>query len=147
VNFAVIVFIMLAFTARRLPLLLCAALAFGVTLIVNASRIALSVVRLQASLSTPLVDAEQLHRLEGVVVYFAALLAVYLLVARKPAVWVPLAFYLCGTLVVPALNGASFGQHTLTVFLASSAIALLVCVVGLLRQRFATRYGRVRPKC
>jgi exosortase K len=138
VNFLIVAFCMLAFTlvgragAGRRPFLMVAAAlaaAYAATLVVNGVRITIALRHAGDAAGNGWLTPEQVHRLEGIVVYFAALtglscIARLIVRARvRPAVAlvVPLGWYAAMTLGVPLLNGAMrhdaarFGEHALWV--------------------------------
>ena len=126
VNFLITAFLML--TLRRLwsdrfqpsewhfiPLV--AVIAYGTTLIANTVRIWLAL----SDLEIAWLNANQQHRLEGIVVYFGFLLLLFLVTARLRSatpsrLLVPLGIYYLVTLGLPLLNGsykqgAAFWEH------------------------------------
>lgn len=143
INFMIITFCMLAFLflpavrtyARGIAAL---ALAGGVALVatplVNASRIILAIVAPHPEVSGFL-SADQIHRLEGISVYFTALSILYLVASRLRRhgsmdashplraryFLVPLFWYAVVTIGIPVLrrsyrgNGDAFIEHALTV--------------------------------
>jgi len=83
------------------------------------------------------VDGSQLHRLEGIVVYFGFLLGLFLVTEQRAteSVWrrlrFPLAIYYVVTLVVPLVNGGyrrgpSFWQHSGFVLVVPLIVSLLM---------------------
>jgi exosortase K len=117
VNFLLTAFAMLAlrhlwkhrFQATGWSFIPLAALcAFAVTLIANTVRIWIALQHLQSDWLT----RNQLHRVEGIVVYFGFLLALFLLTnksrepQRSPAFVLPLLIYYASTLGIPLANGA-----------------------------------------
>jgi exosortase K len=134
----------------------CAALA------AYLATLAANTVRISAALSTPglphgvgWLSPGQLHRLEGVVIYFGFLLLLFAAVERvssgggpsaghasglfrRPLF--PLLIYYATTLGVPVLNGAyrrgaDFWEHSLFVLLTPLALALPPATLRLLRAR------------
>lgn len=156
-NYAVVAFSTLVFgfvprldgIGKKLAFALAAtALAYGATLLVNATRITLSI---HAGTT-----GDALHRAEGVVVYLGSLLALWLGVeaglfgrVRREArgfLAFPLGVYLAVTLVVPALNGAAtrpaFFGHAASVL--GVGVGLWLVVRSLLR-RFSPDKLAIRP--
>ncbi len=154
VNFLIMAFCMLAFTLigragagrRPFPMVAAAlAAAYAATVIVNGVRIMIALRHDGDGVGNGWLTPEQLHRLEGIVVYFAALTGLYCLarliarasggrpgrspvehptasrLGRSSIVFVPLGWYAAMTLGVPLLNGAmskdaaQFGEHALWV--------------------------------
>ena len=156
INFLIMAFCMLTFTlvsragtGCRPFLMVAAALAAAcaATVIVNGVRIMIALPHAGDAAGNGWLTAEQAHRLEGIVVYFAALTGLYCLArlvvgARiRPAVaaFVPLGWYAAMTLGVPLLNGAMrndpalFGEHALWVLgipIFLSGVVLLVSQVA-----------------
>jgi exosortase K len=149
VNFLIICFGMLVFarahrwttTRHRLLLLAGAALlACGLTVAVNAVRIALSMHLLQLPLPWGWLTGERAHRLVGVLVYVLALLLVFsvaeAVAARRPQPWrwrrlgIPLGCYLLVVLGIPLLRGAHrihpdrFLEHAAVVLLLPALLLL-----------------------
>jgi exosortase K len=152
VNFLIMVFCMLTFTLNgragggRRPLLVVAAAlaaAYAATVIVNGVRIMIALRHAGESVGNGWLTPEQIHRLEGIVVYFAALTGLYCLARiavrvvdggvspvtfaledrrrSRLLLFVPLGWYVAMALGVPLLNGAMqedqalFAEHALWV--------------------------------
>lgn len=135
-------------------LALAFATAYCLTLPVNAVRIALSLTLYQADIYTGWLTAERVHRLAGIGLYLGALWLLYLGLRRIIArFWgrfdqqdqlglmrlpgcLVVGWYLIGTLGVPLANGAwrrgasAFGEHCVTVVLASLALCSMVWLVS-----------------
>ncbi|HSL55626.1 MAG TPA: exosortase K [Pyrinomonadaceae bacterium] len=127
VNFLITAFVMLALRRlwnerfesvswRFLPV--SAAIAYGTTLIANAVRIFIALEIQRGSFEVSGLSGNQLHRLEGIVVYFGVLMLLFVLMERRNSrkVWVfPLVIYYAMTLGVPIVNGsfyrAGFWEH------------------------------------
>jgi len=124
VNFLITSFLMLAlrFLWRRrfekvgwsfLPL--TAVLAYVATVIANAVRICIALEIQRRAVEIEGLSANQLHRLEGIVVYFAFLLLLFVFTDRSQStnprrrLLFPLVVYYATTLGIPLLNG-SFHQ-------------------------------------
>jgi exosortase K len=89
--------------------------SYTAAIVVNATRIAIALWLGAHPIARTSVSAAQLHRIEGIVVYFGGLMMLYQLVRRfdrhvAPA-WsdwaLPLACYYAVTIVIPLANGAA----------------------------------------
>ena len=129
-----------------------AGVAYATTLIANTARISIALQIQRSSFKVSWLDAEQLHRLEGIVVYFGFLLLLFVLGERTRSAWArkvgrvtgrlsllrasffPLLIYYAMTLGLPLVNGAygqrSFWEHAVFVVLAPVAIVLLIGSLG-----------------
>jgi exosortase K len=131
------------------------AVSYLATVVVNTARIAIAMWLAVHRAALPTFDAADVHRLEGIIVYFGGLVLLYELVAaRSPRVcgramngtpWinvvrafrrmaVPLASYYAVTLALPLANGAAesgaaFVDHALVVLVVPPLLIVLVCVV------------------
>jgi exosortase K len=118
-----------------------AVVAFAATVIANTTRIWFALELRARSIAISGLSNAQLHRLEGIVVYFGFLLLLFLLAekleARKPlrlarVLPFPLLIYYATTLCVPLLNGsfrrAAFWEHSVFVLV----LPLLLVAAGLL---------------
>jgi exosortase K len=143
VNFLITAFLMLGL--RRLWrarfqkvswtfLPLTAALAYLATLITNTTRICIALEMQRREVDIDWLSGNQLHRVEGIVVYFGFLLLLFLLTERmeaakaRPALLFPLGIYYATTLGIPLLNGSyrqgmPFWEHF--VFVLVFPVALL----------------------
>lgn len=106
-----------------------AAVAYATTLIANTIRICIALEIQRHSFQISGLSATQLHRLEGIVVYFGFLLLLFVLTERKESApgwrspWLlifPLVIYYATTLGIPLLNGSykqgiPFWEHSLFV--------------------------------
>ena len=144
-----------AFTARLGWLLFTGLLAYGLTLVVNSGRILLAIALYQVNLAELPLSPAQLHRIEGVAVYYLFLCFFSWLLStilRKTAwlrqgacgrapgsgyphvIW-PLVCYLAFSLGIPLLNQAwrqqpdRFIEHSLTVAAVSTILALMLRLV------------------
>jgi exosortase K len=132
-----------------------AAVAYATTLIANTARISIALQMQQASFRVAWLDAEQLHRLEGIIVYFGFLLLLFVFgestrttseedsrLRLVRAASFPLLTYYTMTLGLPLANGAfrqrSFWEHAVFVVLAPIAIVLLIGALGTLKDRLFT---------
>jgi len=150
VNFLITAFLMLslrrlwrerfqAINWRYIPF--AAVLAYAATLIANTTRIWLALELRARGMKLSGLSGNQLHRLEGILVYFGFLLLLFLVVERmesaKPLRFTrvlpfPLLIYYATTLGVPLLNGSfhrsAFWEHAVFVFV----LPLSCIAVGLL---------------
>jgi exosortase K len=130
VNFLIMAFLMLGlrrlwrdrFQASWSFLPVTAAVAYVATLITNTTRIFVALEMQKHSVEVSWLTANQLHRLEGIVVYFGFLLLLFMLAERRrggnPArlFLVPLFVYYAITVGIPIVNGsykhgAPFWEH------------------------------------
>lgn len=153
VNFLITAFLMLAL--RRLwrerfrpvswaSLLVAVLLSYVTTLLANTTRIWFALEMQTGSEWLAWFSRNQLHRLEGIVIYFVFLLLLFVITERfeaaKPRSFVraalfPLAIYYATTLGIPLLNGAYqrgtvFWEHSAFVFV----LPLLIILPLLLQQ-------------
>jgi exosortase/archaeosortase family protein len=113
---------------------LSALLAYGATLIANTVRICIALELQQHALRVDWLSANQVHRLEGIVVYFAFLVLLFLVTEAKglskpQLLAFPLTIYYLTTLGMPLLNGAydrgpEFWEHAAFVLLIPLIIVL-----------------------
>jgi len=103
-----------------------AVVAYVTTLIANAVRICIALEIQRHELQVDGLTGNQLHRLEGIVVYFAFLLLLFVFTEKRNAtpsrrlVLFPLVIYYATTLGIPLLNGSYkqgilFWEHSLFV--------------------------------
>ncbi|HKG48477.1 MAG TPA: exosortase K [Pyrinomonadaceae bacterium] len=127
VNFLITAFVMLALRQlwrarfesvswRFLPISM--GVGYVATLIANTVRICVALEIQRRSIEVSWLTANQLHRLEGIVVYFGFLMLLFMVMERGGSAksWVfPLAIYYAVTLGVPFVNGgfyrAGFWEH------------------------------------
>jgi exosortase K len=148
VNFLIAAFLMLALSMlwkdrltgmKWRSLLVGAATAFIVTVIANATRISSSLWFNRSRPTLAGLDRDEIHRLDGIFVYFGSLLLLYVVsekVVNKTVCGLrtylfPLAAYYLMTLAVPVLNGAlkqgsDFWQHA--AFVVATPIVLIAAV-------------------
>ena len=155
VNFLITAFLMLtlrrfwrerfrAISWRFLPV--AAGMAYVSTLIANTVRICLALELRAQSIEISGLTGAQLHRLEGVVVYFGFLLLLFLLTERfetaKPLPLLrvlpfPLAIYYAITLGIPLANGSyrhgAFWEHFAFVLVLPLAVIAVLGLVWLLK--------------
>ena len=161
VNFMIVAFLMLSLrlllAQRNQPtswrfLPVTAAMAYGSTIIANTVRICIALEMQRGSFHIELFDRSQLHRLEGVVVYFASLLMLFMatehrtnagFVQRLRQLRFPIGVYYVTTLLLPLMNGAfkrgtAFWEHSLFVMMVPILVCLFVlstCVISDLTKR------------
>jgi exosortase K len=124
-----------------------AVIAFLATLVANTARITLAL-RLQSmSAEINWLTAEQLHRLEGIIIYFGCLLLLFVVSEKMNAekdsgLWrqpfLPLLLYYAVMLGIPLLNQASgrnaeFREHSLFVLLIPLLLILPLAVFRFFR--------------
>jgi exosortase K len=168
-NFLITAFLLLSFLslwhnrsegARWRSLLTGLSAAYVTTIIANTVRIASAVSAQGTSAGNPWFDREQIHRIEGITVYFGFLLALFFisesLRRNKRSVGserggaltgllIPLLVYYAVTLGVPVLNGAfargnGFREHTLFVLV----IPVILLVPFAVYRSAAFAYQRLR---
>ncbi len=112
---------------------LCAAVSYTAALSVNSIRIIGAVYLYRMDLSVISATPEQLHRFEGVAIYFAALWGLYAIVKRgfkTPFIW-----YIAVALGVPLLNtlrnGFQEGFVEHAVFVITVPLFMVILVAGL----------------
>ena len=158
VNFMIAAFAMVAFAllhrVRSLHegaavVIVSLAASYVAAVFVNTVRIVIAMwLAAQPMLWTSLTAAE-IHRLEGIAVYFGGLLLLYALVrwvdSGRPSFRyaLPLGCYYAVTLGVPLVNGAKVGQaflaHAAIVLLVPPVLVLVVCTVWRLLSRYPRR--------
>ena len=154
VNFLITAFLMLslrrlwrerfqAIKWRYIPF--AAVLAYAATLIANTTRIGLALELRARAVQLSGLTNNQLHRLEGIVVYFGFLLFLFLLTekleSRKPLCFTrvlpfPLLTYYATTLGVPLLNGSfhrsAFWEHAMFVLVLPLVFVIPAMLFNLL---------------
>jgi exosortase K len=166
VNFLITAFLMVAL--RRLwrerfgprmwySIPIAAAIAYLATIIANATRICVALALRARSMEFDWLTNNQLHRLEGIVVYFGFLLLLFLIVERfesaRPARVVralvfPLLVYYAITLGVPLANGAyrqgsAFWEHSVFVLVLPLLLIVPLFVVSLVLRSDGSPFRRV----
>jgi exosortase K len=160
VNFLITAFLMLSL--RRLWrdrfqtswsfLPVTVAIAYVTTLITNTTRIFIALEMQKHSVEVSWLNANQLHRLEGIVVYFGFLLLLFMLTERRRAAnparlfLVPLFMYYAVTVGIPIVNGsyklgAPFWEHF--GFVLVLPLLLIIPVVGIASNIRAHAWERV----
>jgi exosortase K len=166
VNFMIASFLMLslrvvlaarphAISWRCLPVTAIA--AYASTVVANTVRICIALEMQKADVHSQLLDAGELHRLEGIVVYFAFLLLLFFatelrrtqgLAGRLRQFTFPLGIYYITTLLLPLMNGGykrgfGFWEHSLFVMLVPIVVSLLfltlIAVSDLFRHELTPR--------
>jgi len=154
VNFMITVFVMLA--GMRLlsgwkkgifwkVIPAAAVVAYLVTIVANTTRIAIALRMQRTSVPSGWLDHDQMHRFEGIAVYFGGLLLLFVLVRaieaknRKASFAIPIVAYLVITLGLPLANGAAargeFAHHALLVVIPCTIAFALVAVVAHYKRR------------
>jgi exosortase K len=124
-----------------------AAAAYFATLIANTVRICIALEIQRRSVEVSWLTANQLHRLEGIVVYFGFLLLLFTLMERsetaKPrkVLLFPLIVYYTTTLGLPLLNGSyrqgsEFWEHFVFVLVLPLILLLPVLAIRYVRQDY-----------
>ncbi|HEX6650833.1 MAG TPA: exosortase K [Pyrinomonadaceae bacterium] len=144
VNFLITAFLMLGvmrwwrgrfekISWRFIPVV--AVVAYVTTVITNTVRIFIALEIQKHSIELEWLTASQLHRLEGIVVYFGFLLLLFMLTERRHTTsrlfLIPLVIYYATTLGIPILNGSyrhqGFWEHSAFVL-----VLPLICMLCLL---------------
>jgi len=148
VNFLIMAFVML--TLRRLWkerfvgvswrfLPISMGVAYVATVIANAMRIVIALEIQRRSVEVSWLNGNQLHRLEGIVVYFGFLMLLFVLMERRLLIF-PVVIYYVMTLGVPLINGAfhlaGFWEHFAFVMVIPLVVMLPVLIVRLVRQDY-----------
>jgi exosortase K len=152
VNFLITAFLMLglrrlwrepfqSISWRFIPI--AAALAYMATLIANAVRICIALEIQRRSVEVSWLSANQLHRLEGIVVYFGFLLLLFMVTERAKSARLllfPILIYYAVTLGIPLVNGSyrqgnAFWEHSFFVLV----LPLLLLAPLVLLQRYKNR--------
>lgn len=151
VNFLITSFLMLSVTSlwrnrsrsiRWSFLPVTAAIAYLATIVANTARISIALQMRELPADVIWMSPNQLHRFEGVFVYFGFLLLLFVLHERVSATnrsigihlpLIPLVIYYATTLGVPLANGgysqgAAFWEHSAFVFAVPMTVFLMVMV-------------------
>ena len=154
VNFMIAAFLMLTLRVlvaqRNQPISwrfvpVTAAVAYTSTIIANTVRICIALEMQRGSFHLQPFDRNELHRLEGIVVYFVFLLVLFIATeqranagfVRRLRQWCfPLGVYYATTLLLPLINGAfkrgtAFWEHSLFVMLVPILVSLLVLSISM----------------
>jgi exosortase K len=158
VNFLITSFLLLAvkklWTNRKTGLSwrfipIAALFAYATTLVANTVRICIALELQRHPLRSDWLDANQIHRLEGIVVYFGFLFFLHLMTESERLsvkyMLLPLAIYYFTTLGLPLMNGAyrrgsDFWEHAAFVFFVP--IVLIVPVLLFSASQRLTGYVR-----
>ncbi|HXI24840.1 MAG TPA: exosortase K [Pyrinomonadaceae bacterium] len=171
VNFLITAFVMLGLRKlwedrnektpwRFVPI--AAVLAFVATIVTNTVRISLALQMIKSQRSNGWLNAEEAHRLEGILVYFGFLLLLFVAVeefgrrhrrvssSRRSRAWrrltFPLAIYYAMTLGIPFANGAfkarEFWEHSAFVLLIPLVLIAPVILFRLALKK-PLRYARL----
>ena len=120
---------------------LTAIVAYVTTVIANTVRICIALEIQEHSLQVSGLSGNQLHRLEGIVVYFVFLLLLFVLTEKRKAApsrrWVlfPLGVYYATTLGVPLLNGSyrqgiPFMEHSVFVIVLPLILVVTYAILA-----------------
>ena len=146
VNFLITAFVMLALRRlwqerfesvswRFLPISMTT--AYVTTVIANAIRICVALEIQRRSFEVSGLSANQLHRVEGIVVYFGFLMLLFVAMERR-LMWFPVIIYYVMTLGVPLVNGAfhraGFWEHFGFVLVMPLAVMLPILIVRYIGQ-------------
>ena len=146
VNFLIMAFVMLALRRlwnerfegvswRFLPISM--ATAYVATVVANAVRICVALEIQRRGFEVDGLTGNQLHRLEGIVVYFGFLMLLFVVMERKLLIF-PVVIYYAMTLGVPIVNGsfqrAGFWEHFGFVVVIPLIVMLPVLIVRYVRQ-------------
>ena len=121
---------------RFLPI--AALIAYVTTLIANTTRICVALEIQRRGVEVSWLTGNQLHRLEGIVIYFGFLLLLFMLLERMDAgeprrlLLFPVLIYYATTLGIPLLNGSfrqpAFWEHFAFVIILPALLAFFVWV-------------------
>ena len=119
--------------------------SYSAAVIVNTVRIAIAMWLADHPVTLSTLTAADVHRLEGIIVYFGGLALLYEVVRRVDGgglrrLALPLACYYAITLAVPFLNGSAqagdvFLKHALVVLLVPLVLIGVVCAIFQIAQR------------
>ena len=127
-------------------------MAYGATLIANTTRICIALEMQRRAVEVSWLTGNQLHRLEGIVVYFGFLLLLFMLLERldspaplglKRALLFPLLIYYATTLGIPIING-SFRQPTFWEHFGFVLVLPLILVLPFVLFRIKYRSALIR---
>lgn len=157
VNFLLTAFLMIGFRRlwrdrfqgvswRFLPI--AALMAYVATLIANTTRICIALEMQRRAVEVSWLTGNQLHRVEGIVIYFGFLLLLFMLLERMDSgeprrlLFFPVLIYYATTLGIPLLNGSyqqpAFWEHF--GFVLVLPLILVLPFVLLMRRRVATGF-------
>ncbi len=122
---------------RFLPI--AALLAYVATLIANTTRICVALEIQRRGVELGWLTGNQLHRLEGIVVYFGFLMLLFVVMERRLLMF-PVVIYYVMTLGVPLVNGAfhrpGFWEHFGFVLVVPLVVMLPTLIVRYVRQDY-----------
>lgn len=136
-----------------------AVIAYGATIITNAVRISLALQMLKERQPTGWLSPGELHRIEGILVYFGSLLLLFVLTeefdskAWRPNTSLlhylfPLGVYYGSTLIVPLLNGTvrrtDFWRHAAVVLIVPLILVGPFCLIRVVLSRTSDHESRLR---
>ena len=150
VNFLITAFVMLALRRlwngrfesvswRFLPLSM--GVSYVATVIANAVRIFIALEIQRGSVEISWLTGNQLHRLEGIVVYFGFLMLLFVVMERKLLIF-PVVIYYVMTLGVPIVNG-SFHRPGFWEHFGFVAVIPLVVMLPILIVRYVGQDDRI----
>jgi len=132
---------------RFLPI--SALIAYVTTLIANTTRICVALEMQRSAVDVSWLTGNQLHRVEGIVIYFGFLLLLFMLLERmdsptpmrlKRVFLFPLLIYYATTLGVPLINGSfrqpAFWEHTGFVLVLPLILALSFVLIKTISHGF-----------
>jgi exosortase K len=106
--------------------------SYAAAVIVNATRITIAMWLAAHPVALSTFTAAEVHRIEGIVVYFGGLVLLYEPASGSRRVLLPLVWYYAVTLVIPIANGASlsdasFVKHALVVLVLPVLLIAAAC--------------------
>jgi exosortase K len=134
-----------------------AMIAYLVTLVANTARISTALWLRQAPAEIGWLNADQLHRLEGIFIYFGFLLLLFVVSEKMSSEktsglfrqsFLPLLVYYATMLGIPLLNrayrqGTDFWEHSLFVLLIPLLLILPLAAFRFYRHRFSSHFRRI----
>ena len=128
---------------RFLPI--AALLAYVATLIANTTRICVALEMQRRAVEVSWLTGNQLHRLEGIVIYFGFLLLLFMLLGRmdsgepRKLLFFPVLIYYATTLGIPLLNASfrqpAFWEHLVFVLVLPLIVVAPVAVLDWCKRR------------
>jgi exosortase K len=161
INFVIAAFGMLTFarlhrvehgrSGARL-LAVSAAASYAAAVIVNATRITIAMCLAAHPVALSTFTAAEVHRVEGIAVYFGGLVLLYELASGSRRILLPLVWYYAVTLVIPIANGASlsdasFVKHALVVLVLPVLLIGAACAIRALARAVTRTCGREDEVC
>ena len=111
------------------------AASYAAAVIVNATRITIAMWLAAHPVARSTFTAAEVHRVEGIAVYFGGLALLYQLASGSRRMLLPLVWYYAVTLVIPIANGASLSDASFV----KHALVVLVLPVLLIGAAYAIR--------